>query len=107
MVWTEAVRKLIPYKQPHFASVEKLKYISTTDLYLAVGFVGFGRQDYMVQHGSKFYFHQTIADFRREEIIFKRLKTTKNSRKERHPNVFKNWRIDNVEMVEQCVKHDI
>ncbi len=61
----------------------------------------------MVQHGNKFYFHSTIADFRREEILFKKLKTTVNSRVERHPNVFKHWKTDTAEMVEQCVKYDM
>lgn len=54
----------------------------------------------MVQQGNKYYFHSTIADFRREEILFTNLKTSVSSKIERNPNVFKNWKIDNAEVVE-------
>ena len=49
-VWTNALVKLIKYKDPHFAAVAQLKYVSTANLHIGVSFIGSGKQDYIVQH---------------------------------------------------------
>jgi hypothetical protein len=61
---------IIPYKDPHFASIQNIKYINTDMLHIAANFVSSGKQEFVVQHGSSFYFHKTIADFRKEEITY-------------------------------------
>jgi hypothetical protein len=83
--------KLIPYREPHYANVVNLKHIKTDSLYVAANFIGSGRQDFVVGHGNKFYFHQTIADFRRQEIVLQKLTKTHKVLRERNPNVFQNW----------------
>jgi hypothetical protein len=60
----------------------------------------------MVRHGNTFYFHQTIADFRREEIVFPKLILSTKRKIERNPNVFKNWQADTPEILENCARYD-
>lgn len=105
-VWTSALMKLIPYREPHLACVANLKYVKTESLYLGANFIGSGKQDFMIQHGNKFYFHQTIADFRRQEIAFQKLMKTSKILKERNPNVFASWTPETPELIEECANKD-
>lgn len=41
--WTQAMSKLIVYKEPHFTSVGHIKYVSTKDLHVAANFIGCGK----------------------------------------------------------------
>lgn len=56
-VWTRALMKLFPYRNAHFASIANLKYINTENLHIGANFIGSGRQDFIVKHSNKFYFH--------------------------------------------------
>ena len=42
-VWTDALMRMIRYKDPHFASISNLKFIDTKDLYVTANFIGCGR----------------------------------------------------------------
>ena len=68
--WTRALSEMVAYNEPHFASVTNIKQVPVEDLFVTANFVGLGKQDYMVQHKDKFYFHQTVAGYRREPIQF-------------------------------------
>ena len=105
-VWTKALRLLISYANPHFASISHLKYVQTAQLHVAASFIGCGRQDFMVQYGQSFYFHQTIADFRKEEISIKKIVDQNKTRILRNPDVFKHWQKYTDKLLDNCAECD-
>lgn len=65
-----------------------------------------GRQPYVVKYCNKFYFHQTVCNFRREDIVFPKLDAKDINKIERNPAVFKNWVVDSEIIIDQCLKCD-
>ena len=61
----------------------------------------------MIQHGKKFYFHQTITAHRKEKIQFKNVEDKIKEQKQRNPNVFKHWIQDTPQLVEKCMLNDL
>ena len=59
-----------------------------------------------MQHRNKFYFHQTIAGFRTEKLIFSNLSGTSKNFIERNPNVFASWQTDTDKLVDECCAND-
>lgn len=56
---------------------------------------------------NEIYLHQTIADFRREEIVVPKLDGKEIGRIERNPNVFLNFFIDTPTILENSFKCDL
>lgn len=65
-----------------------------------------GRQPYVVKYGGEFYFHQTISNFRKEDVVFPKLSAKDMDKIKRNPNVFKNWVSDTADIIEKCTKAD-
>ena len=61
----------------------------------------------MVQFGAKFYFHSTIADFRKEEIAYPKVTEIILGKKERNPNVFRRYQVDNQNIIRACIASDL
>ena len=63
--------------------------VEAKNLFVGAGFVRCGKQSYVIQHGARFYFHETISGHRKEEIAFPKLADVIIGKKERNPNFFK------------------
>lgn len=53
------------------------------------------------------YFHRTIADFRREELIAGKIDAKELGKIDRNPNVFKNFVSDTGGLIDSCFKFDM
>ena len=105
-VWIEALMKMIVYKAPHYVGAQHLKKVNPESLYIGANFVSSGRQDYMIQYRGRLYFHQTLCDYRREDIQLNKLSISQRERKERNVNVFKRWVVDDTAIIDACTKLD-
>ena len=104
--WTKAIQKLLVYNQPHCTALSLLKIAESKNLFVGASFVKCGKQDYVIQHGAKFYFHSTTLSHRQEEIAFPKVAETIVGKKERNPNVFKHWAQDNSAVLKACMNCD-
>jgi hypothetical protein len=82
------------YRHPHLVGTEGLDKIEADAIYVAGCFMSSGKQHYVVQNNRKFFVHQTVADYRREEILFRPFNVSTNNHKLRMPTVFNAWYAD-------------
>jgi hypothetical protein len=81
--------------------------VDTTKIFVTACFMDSGKQNYIVKYGHDYSFHQTIADFRREEIRIPQMSNNEKGRIERNPNVFKLWAHDTENVIEACFASDM
>lgn len=57
------------YKSTRIVGSENFELFSPKNVYVCGAFLDMGKQNYIVQHNSKLYFHETTVSFRRENIM--------------------------------------
>ena len=87
--WSKTIDDFLRYKSVHFNTTEGLD--ESSGLYFAAGFVGSGKQDYVVQFGNEFHFNSTLVNIRTEELNVPIAEEHKVNLVERNPNVFAAW----------------
>ena len=105
--WQYLLQRLSLYKQPHLTETEYLDRIDAKQIYFIADFVGSGRQYYTIQYGRKFFFYNSIVNFRREELNFPKIDGKEIGRKDRNPNVFKLWIPDDPQILSDCICCDV
>lgn len=106
-IWSHILQKFIVYKNPHLVAVDKLTQVDTSKVFISAAFLDPGRQDYLINFKNQFFFHRTIADFRREDIAIPKRDFEDSSLVLRNPNVFKMWSQDTEKQLDMCYSADV
>jgi hypothetical protein len=86
---------MVAYKHPHICGIEHMQQVDPKEIFVSANFIGCGKQHFAVQYENKVYLHKTVADFRREDIVYVNNLAKELGKIERNPNVFRNFQSDN------------
>ena len=107
-VWGPIVSQFLKdkFKQTRIVGQENFETISARTIYVCAGYLGMGKNNYIVSHNSKYYYHETTISFRRENLPMLTLQKSSTKIVERHADVFKFWQKDTPEVLAKTYDTD-